>query len=107
MRLRRLRLLPKSHGPASQAAAGWADDRAVCSHACATMDHRTCVTRSRHPQRWGVSTERVIEKAVKDGVLHVHALVGDRRITLTPLANGAAWHGIPPEGEEWLAGEAD
>ncbi len=26
---------------------------------------------------------------------------------VTPLPAGAAWHGIPPEGEEWMAGEAD
>jgi hypothetical protein len=26
---------------------------------------------------------------------------------VTPLAEEAAWHGIPPEGEEWMAGEAD
>ena len=24
---------------------------------------------------------------------------------VTPLPAGAAWHGIPPEGEEWIAGE--
>ncbi len=29
-------------------------------------------------------------------------------LLVTPLAAGAAaWHGIPPEGEEWIAGEAD
>ena len=28
-------------------------------------------------------------------------------LLVTPLSNGAAWHGIPPEGEEWIAGEAD
>ncbi len=29
-------------------------------------------------------------------------------LLVTPLASGAAaWHGIPPEGEEWIAGEAD
>ncbi len=26
---------------------------------------------------------------------------------VTPLADKAAWHGITPEGEEWIAGEAD
>lgn len=27
---------------------------------------------------------------------------------VTPLpADRAAWHGIPPEGEDWLAGEAE
>ena len=26
---------------------------------------------------------------------------------VTPVPAGAAWHGIPPEGEEWIAGEAD
>jgi hypothetical protein len=26
---------------------------------------------------------------------------------VTPLAAEAAWHGVPPEGEEWMAGEAD
>ena len=26
---------------------------------------------------------------------------------VAPLAPGAAWHGLPPEGEEWLAGEAE
>ena len=28
-------------------------------------------------------------------------------LLVTPLADGAAWHGIPPEGEAWIAGEAD
>ena len=26
---------------------------------------------------------------------------------VTPIPAGAAWHGVPPEGEEWMAGEAD
>lgn len=25
---------------------------------------------------------------------------------VTPLAATAAWHGVPPEGEEWIKGEA-
>ena len=25
---------------------------------------------------------------------------------VTPLPPAAAWHGLPPEGEEWMAGEA-
>ncbi len=25
---------------------------------------------------------------------------------VTPVPPTAAWHGIPPEGEEWIAGEA-
>ncbi len=28
-------------------------------------------------------------------------------LLVTPLARGAAWHGIPPEGEEWIAGERE
>ena len=28
-------------------------------------------------------------------------------LVVTPLADAAAWHGIPPEGEAWIAGEAD
>ena len=28
-------------------------------------------------------------------------------MVVAPLAGQAAWHGIPPEGEEWIAGEAD
>ena len=28
-------------------------------------------------------------------------------LLVTPLPAGVAWHGLPPEGEEWLAGETE
>lgn len=28
-------------------------------------------------------------------------------LLVTPMANTAAWHGIPPDGEEWIAGERE
>ena len=28
-------------------------------------------------------------------------------LLVTPLSAGAAWHGLPPEGEAWIAGEAE
>jgi hypothetical protein len=28
-------------------------------------------------------------------------------LLVTPLPAAAAWHGLPPEGEEWLEGEAN
>jgi hypothetical protein len=28
-------------------------------------------------------------------------------LLVTPLPAGAAWHGLPAEGEEWMAGEGE
>ena len=28
-------------------------------------------------------------------------------LLVTPLPDGAAWHGLPPEGEEWIAAEVE
>lgn len=28
-------------------------------------------------------------------------------LLVTPLPDGAAWHGLAPEGEAWIAGEAE
>ena len=46
---------------------------------------------------------------LRDHLLHALEAAGapPALLLVTPLAADAAWHGIPPEGEEWIAGEAE
>jgi hypothetical protein len=46
---------------------------------------------------------------LRDHLLHALDAAGapPAVVLVTPMAADAAWHGIPPEGEEWIAGEAE